>query len=219
MQTILITGGTGVIGRELSAKLRNKGYRVAILSRTTKKNADIPHYYWDIPQKMIEKEAIETADYIIHLAGANIGDKRWSKQRRKLIIDSRVESANLLFDKISEARKKPKAFISASAIGYYGTTTSDKIFCETDSPANDFPGETCRLWEQAADNFEKMGIRTVKIRTGIVLSKQGGVLTKMLTPTKFGIGSAIGSGRQYMPWIHIDDLCRIYVKAIEDTQM
>ena len=219
MQTILITGGTGVIGRELSVKLRSKGYRVAILSRTTKKNADIPHYYWDIPQKMIEKEAIETADYIIHLAGANIGDKRWSKQRRKLIIDSRVESANLLFDKISEARKKPKAFISASAIGYYGTTASDKIFCETDPPANDFLGETCRLWEQAADNFEKMGIRTVKIRTGIVLSKQGGVLTKMLTPTKFGIGSAIGSGRQYMPWIHIDDLCRIYVKAIEDTQM
>jgi hypothetical protein len=108
---------------------------------------------------------------------------------------------------------------SASAIGYYGTTASDKIFCETDPPANDFPGETCRLREQAADNFEKMGIRTVKIRTGIVLSKQGGVLTKMTIPTKFGIGSAIGSGRQYMPWIHIDDLCRIYVKAIEDTQM
>ncbi|HOM63660.1 MAG TPA: NAD-dependent epimerase/dehydratase family protein, partial [Dysgonamonadaceae bacterium] len=129
MQTILITGGTGVIGRELNDKLRSKGYRVAILSRTTRKSADIPHYYWDIRKKTIEKEAIETADYIIHLAGANIGDKRWSKQRRKLIIDSRVESANLLFDKISEARNKPKAFISASAIGYYGTTTSDKIFC------------------------------------------------------------------------------------------
>lgn len=219
MQTILITGGTGVIGRELNDKLRSKGYRVAILSRTTRKSADIPHYYWDIRKKTIEKEAIETADYIIHLAGANIGDKRWSKQRSKLIIDSRVESANLLFDKISTARKKPKAFISASAIGYYGTTTSDKIFCETDPPANDFLGETCKLWEQAADNFERMGIRTVKIRTGIVLSKQGGVLTKMLIPTKLGIGSAIGSGRQYMPWIHIDDLCGIYIKAIEDTRM
>jgi hypothetical protein len=219
MQTILITGGTGVIGRELNDKLRSKGYRVAILSRTTRKSADIPHYYWDIRKKTIEKEAIETADYIIHLAGANIGDKRWSKQRSKLIIDSRVESANLLFDKISTARKKPKAFISASAIGYYGTTTSDKIFSETDPPANDFLGETCKLWEQAADNFERMGIRTVKIRTGIVLSKQGGVLTKMLIPTKLGIGSAIGSGRQYMPWIHIDDLCGIYIKAIEDTRM
>lgn len=219
MQTILITGGTGVIGRELSVKLRNKGYRVAFLSRTTGKNGDIPHYYWDLDKKIIEKEALETADYIIHLAGANIGDKRWSKQRRNLIINSRVESANLLFDKISEVRRKPEAFISASAIGYYGTTTSDKIFCETDPPANDFLGETCQLWEKAADNFEKLGIRTVKIRTGIVLSKQGGVLPKMSIPTKLGIGSAIGSGRQYMPWIHIDDLCGIYIKAIEDTQM
>lgn len=219
MLTILITGGTGVIGRELSDKLRSKGYRVAILSRTTRKNTDIAHYYWDPDKKIIEKEALETADYIIHLAGANIGDKKWSKQRREQIINSRIQSANLLHDKISEASKKPKAFISASAIGYYGTTTSDKIFCETDPPGNDFLGETCRLWEHAADNFEKLGIRTVKIRTGIVLSKQGGVLAKMSVPTKLGIGSAIGSGRQYMPWIHIDDLCGIYVKALEDTQM
>jgi len=219
MVTILISGGTGLVGRHLCKKLKEKGYSVAILSRTRKQDTDIPTYAWDLDKKEIEKEAIETAGYIIHLAGANIGDKRWTTKRKQLIIDSRVKTGQLIFDKIKENKNKLQAFISASAIGYYGTITSDKIFRETDPPSNDFLGETCRQWEQSADRFEELGIRTVKIRTGVVFTKQGGALAKMITPVKMGIGSAVGNGRQYLPWIHIDDLCGIYIKAIEDTQM
>ena len=125
----------------------------------------------------------------------------------------------MIFEKLKENKNHVKAFVSASAIGYYGAITTDRIFTETDLPYSDFLGETCRQWEQTADNFARLGIRTVKIRTGIVLTKQRGALAKMMTPVKFGIGSAIGTGRQFMPWIHIDDLCDIYIKAIEDTQM
>jgi len=219
MATILITGGTGLIGRYLSKKLKDKGYSVAILGRASNLNADIPTYTWDIEKNEIEQKAIESADYIIHLAGANIGDKRWTAKRKKLILESRVNTGRLIFDKIKTNKNRLKAFISASAIGYYGTITSDKIFSETDPPSGDFLGETCQQWEQLADNFEKLGIRTVKIRTGVVLTNQGGALAKIRMPIKMGIGSAIGNGRQYMPWIHIDDLCDIYIKAIEETEM
>ncbi|NLN95601.1 MAG: TIGR01777 family protein [Bacteroidales bacterium] len=219
MATILISGGTGLVGKQLCKKLKDKGYSVAILSRARRQDTDIPTYTWDIDKREIEKEAIETADYIIHLAGANISDKRWTAKRRKLIVDSRVKSGQLIFEKLKENKNQLKAFISASAIGYYGTITTDKIFSETDPPSSDFLGETCRQWEQSADSFEKLGIRTVKIRTAVVLTKQGGALAKMIAPVKLGIASAIGSGRQYLPWIHIDDLCGIYIKAIENTQI
>jgi uncharacterized protein len=218
METILISGGTGLVGTQLCKKLKEKGYRVSILSRSSKKDADIPTYAWDLNKKEIDEAAIESADYIVNLAGVNIGEKRWTKKRRQLIIDSRVKSGELIFDKIKERKIKLKAFISASAIGYYGTITSEKIFSEADPPSNDFMGETCRLWEQSADRFNELGIRTVKIRTGVVLTSQGGALSKMATPVKLGFGSAIGNGKQYLPWIHIDDLCSIYIKAIEDIQ-
>ena len=219
MATVLITGGTGLVGRHLCKRLKEKGYDVVILSRTKKQEVEIPTYTWDLDKKEIQKEAIDTADYIIHLASANIGDKRWTVKRKQVIIDSRVKTGQLIFSKIKERNKNLKAFISASAIGFYGTITSDKIFTETDSPANDFLGDTCRQWEQMTDRFKDLGIRTVKIRTGVVLTKQSGALSKMTTPVKMGIGSAIGSGGQYLSWIHIDDLCDIYIKAIEDTQM
>lgn len=219
MATILVTGGTGLVGRFLCKKLKDKGYSVAILGRTYQKNGVTPTYSWDIDKNEIEKEALEKADYIIHLAGVNISESKWTAKRKKLIIDSRVKSAQLIFEKLKENTNHVKAFISASAIGYYGTISTDKIFSETDPPANDFLGETCRQWEQSADRFEELGIRAVKIRTGVVLAKHGGALAKMITPVKLGVGSAIGSGLQYLPWIHIDDLCDIYIKAIEDTQM
>ena len=219
MATILITGGTGLVGRFLCKKLKDKGYSVAILGRTSQKNGETPTYTWDIDKNEIEKEALEKADYIIHQAGANISEGKWTAKRKKLIIDSRVKSAQLIFEKLKENTNQVKAFISASAIGYYGTISTDKIFSETDPPANDFLGEICRQWEQSADRFEELGIRAVKIRTGVVLAKHGGALEKMITPIKLGIGSAIGNGRQYVPWIHIEDLCDIYIKAIEDAQM
>jgi len=219
MVTVLITGGSGLVGKHLCMRLQEKGYDVAILSRTKKQKITIPTYTYDLDKKEIQKEAINKADFIIHLAGANIGGKRWTTKRKRIIIDSRVKLGKLIYNEIQAQNKKLKGFISASAIGYYGTLTSEKIYTETDPPANDFLGDTCRQWEQSVEGFEDLGIRVVKIRTGVVLTKEGGALSKMTTPVQMGIGSAIGNGRQYLPWIHINDLCGIYMEAIENTQM
>lgn len=219
METVLLTGGNGLIGQHIRQKLIEKGYNVAILSSSKKYNSNIQVYYWNIEKQEIEPEALLKADYIIHLAGANIGQKLWTKKRKQQIIGSRVNSAKLIFDTLQTLRCKPKAFITASAIGYYGSVTTEKIFSETDNPAPDFLGNVCCEWENAAARFEAIGIRTIKIRTGVVLTKTGGALAKIAFPVKLGIGSPIGSGKQYMPWVHIDDLCNIYIKAIEDVNM
>jgi uncharacterized protein (TIGR01777 family) len=216
METVLITGGTGLVGKYLSKKLQEKGYSVSFLSRASQKTLSEKTFEWNYKVNKIDNSVFNNIDYIIHLAGANIGDKRWTAKRKQLIIESRVKTGQLIFSKIKEQNRNLKAFISASAIGYYGTITSDKIFTETDLPANDFLGNTCKQWEQSADRFKELGIRTVKIRTGVVLTEKGGALSKMIIPVKMGIGSAIGTGKQYLPWIHIDDLCGIYIKAIED---
>jgi len=208
-----------LIGRKLSAILTEKGYNVSILSRTLDQNINYPVYLWDPEKNRIDPEAVRNSDHIIHLAGAGIGDKRWTPKRKKEIIESRTKSGRLLLDSVLISGIKIKTFISASATGYYGSKTSDSIFNEDYEPAKDFTGEVCRLWENAADRFAENGVRTVKIRTGIVLSSEGGALNKMIMPVKLGFGSSIGTGRQYLPWIHIDDLCNIYVKAIEDIKM
>ncbi len=219
MKRVLISGGNGLIGQELCKRLQQKGYEVAILSRSSKPETNIQSYYWDINRNEIDREAINNCDFIIHLAGANIGEKRWTTKRKQAIISSRIKSAELIFNNIDRQNNKLKAFITASAVGYYGALTTEKIFRETDSAANDFLGETCSLWEKAADQFTELGMRTVKIRTGVVLSKEGGALTKLLLPAKLGLASAIGTGKQYMPWIHIDDLCAIYIQAVENEEL
>jgi len=219
METILITGGAGLVGKHLSRKLKGKGYNVALLSRYPGHNSVIPSYFWDPSIDEIDPDALTNADYIVHLTGTGIGDKRWTARRRKEIIDSRVKTAELIFRKIRESGKNVKAFITASGTGYYGMMTSDRICSEADPPAGDFLGEVCRLWEEAADRFSEAGSRVVKIRTGIVLARDGGVLSRIKTPVRFGIGSPIGNGNQYVPWIHIDDLCSIFIKAIEDQEM
>jgi len=219
MSHVLISGGSGLVGQHLCKSLQEKGYDVAILSRSSKPNTQTSSYYWDINHNDIDIEAINNCDFIIHLAGVNIGEKRWTTRRKQAILNSRIKSADLVFNSIDKSNKKLKAFISASAVGYYGAITSEKIFSETDSSYNDFLGETCSLWEQAADKFTGIGIRTVKIRTGVVLSKKGGALAKLKMPIQLGFGSAIGHGRQYMPWIHMDDLCAIYIQALENEEM
>jgi TIGR01777 family protein len=219
MATILITGGTGLIGSYLSRFLKEKGYTVALLSRSGKHSEEFPVYFWDIDKQIIDPKAITSADYIIHLAGENIGAKRWTEERKKEIISSRILPTQLLFDAISKSIHKPSAFISASAIGYYGAVTSQHIFTETDPAANDFLGHTCRQWESEVDHFNELAIRTVKIRTGIALTSTGGALEKIKKPITLGLGAPLGTGNQYIPWIHIDDLCRIYLKAIEDVTM
>ncbi len=219
MDTVLITGGSGLVGRHLSMKLKDKGYKVSLLSRSPGKNSGIKSYFWDPGKDEINHTAITEADFIVHLAGSGIGDKRWTSARKKDIIDSRVKTADLIRKTARDKGKRLKAFITISGSNYYGTLTSERIFSETDPPADDFLGEVCRLWEEAADRFSGVGDRVVKIRTGIVLARKAGVLSRILTPVRLGIGSPIGSGKQYVPWIHMDDLCNIFIKAIEDQNM
>jgi uncharacterized protein (TIGR01777 family) len=221
MKTILITGGSGMIGKRLSELLIKKGYDVIWLSREKHIKANIPRYRWDLLKGQIDKEALEEADVIVHLAGVGIAEGKWTEARKRMIVGSRVRSAQLILEKLQEMDTKVDAFISASAIGYYGAVTSDKVFTEEDEHAeNDFLGETCYKWEEQAEQFtNELGIRSVSIRTGVVLSKDSELIKKAVLPTKFWLGAPLGKGTQYMPWIHIDDLCQIYIKAIEDESM
>jgi len=216
MASILVTGGSGLIGKYLCNLLKSKGHKVSILSRNETSNDS--DFYWDISNNFIDSKAITSAEYIIHLAGAGIADKRWTSARKKNLIDSRVHSTNLLFNKVKVLNPNLKAFISASGIGYYGAITSKKIYSETDNPGNDFLSEICVLWEKAALQFNSINIRTVVFRTGVVFSKEGGALEKIIKPIKFNVGAALGTGKQYMPWIAMEDLCYMYVSAIENSE-
>ena len=221
MKTILITGGSGMIGRRLSDLLIKKGYDVIWLSREKHIKAEIPRYKWDLLKGEVDKEALEEADVIVHLAGVGIAEGRWTEARKRMIVGSRVRSAHILLDKLKELDTKIDAFISASAVGYYGATTTDKVYTEEDKhDENDFLGVTCYNWEEQAKQFTTdLGIRSVSIRTGVVISKESELIKKAVLPTKFWLGAPLGKGNQYMNWIHLDDLCRIYIKAIEDETM
>jgi uncharacterized protein len=218
MSKILITGASGLLGTELSNFLSEKKYAVIHLTRS-KRNDKYDSYTWDLSRGYIEKGALRDIDFIIHLAGAGIADKRWSDKRKKEIIDSRVNSAELLFSEIKKQKVKPKAVISASAIGYYGSITSDYIFSETDPAANDFLGTVCSQWEASTHRFNELGIRTVQLRFGVILSAKGGALKKMLIPTKLGFGSALGSGKQFIPWVHFYDVLTLIEKCITNETM
>ena len=211
MAIILLTGGTGLIGQTLQKQLENNNHKVRILTRSPKLDN---HFKWDIKANYIDEKVFENLDYIIHLAGAGIADKRWTDERKQVLINSRVESSGLLFSKIKELSIPLKGFISASGIGYYGAITSSKIYSEEDQPADDFIAKICIEWEAAANQFKTLNIPVTILRTGVVLSSNGGALKKMNTPLFL---SALGTGKQYVPWIHIDDLCNLYVKAIEDV--
>ena len=219
-KNVLISGGSGFIGTHLTALLLSKGYTVSILSRSEKQNkTDVFYYKWDVATQFIEEEAVLKADYIIHLAGENIGEKRWTAKRKAAIIDSREKSSQLLYMVLKKHYKKLDAFISASAVGIYGAVNGEEICTENDAPANDFLGYVCQKWEDSIDFIENLNIRTVKIRTGLVLGKNEGFLKKLIPLFKYRLGSAIGSGKQYMPWIHVDDLCAIYLQAIQNAEM
>jgi hypothetical protein len=208
MAKILITGGTGLVGKRLTKMLVDKNHKVVILSRNPKKENE---YKWDLSTNYLDEKALKNTDYIIHLAGAAVADERWSDKRKKEIIDSRVQSANFLFDKINKLKIDLKGFISASGIGFYGAVTTSTVFKETHKAGDDFLADVCIKWEQAAQQFSTKNIPVTILRTGIVLAEKGGALDKMKTP----IISPLGSGKQYLPWIHIDDLCEQYIDAVE----
>lgn len=219
-KNILITGGTGFVGRHLTKLLVANGFSVSIMSRTKKVNTETVFYYtWDVEKQTMEEEAVQKADYIIHLAGANIAGKPWTDKRKSEIVSSREQAAQLIYHTLQKTNTQLEAFVSASAVGIYGAMNGQAICHEDMQPANDFLGLTCQKWEAAADAFEKLGIRTVKIRTGLVMGKNDGFLKKLAPVFKFKLGAALGSGKQYMPWIHIDDLCRIYLEAIQNPEM
>ena len=203
----------------------DKGYGVTILTR--KKPAGIPdkgisYAEWDIKNQTIEQDAIANADHIIHLAGANVGEKRWTKKRKREIIDSRVRSAELLIKAMRDVPNKIKTFVSASGIGWYGPDPSipNPHPFKEDAPAfNDFLGQTCLQWERCLDPAKQLGKRVVSLRTGIVLSEEGGALEEFRKFLRFGLATILGSGQQVVSWISIHDLVGIYIKAIEDPQL
>lgn len=215
---ILITGGTGLVGSHLTQLLLSKGHKVSLLSRKRENIPDLKIYLWDIEKGLIDDKALKDIDYIIHLAGAGIADKRWTDKRKQEIIDSRVRPIQLLDEHLKEHGTKLKAFISASGVGYYGGDTGETRLDESSPPGNDFLGACVKIWEAETEKFTQAE-RIVSLRTGIVLSEKGGALPKMVQTIKLGIGSALGSGKQWMSWIHIDDICQLYLQAIEDDKM
>ncbi|WP_147203467.1 TIGR01777 family oxidoreductase [Segetibacter aerophilus] len=225
MSTILITGGTGLLGSALTELLTSKGHDVIILTREQKSShsPNISYAVWNVKDQNIDKNAVSRADYIIHLAGAGVADKRWTKDRKKEIVESRTESSALLVKAIKEIPNKVKAVISASAIGYYGDdekrSAKKPAFTEDMRPDKEFLGDTCRLWEESIEPVQKEGKRLVKLRIGIVLSNDGGALPEFKKPIKFGIAGVLGSGKQVISWIHIEDVCRMFLFAIENENM
>lgn len=219
MQRVVITGGTGLVGTHLSAVLEKENYDIVHLSRRSLAGEKYKSFRWDPESQYCDKDAFIDGDVIIHLAGANIGEKRWSAQRKRVIINSRVESAKLIYNASVGSGIRPSAFITASGKDYYGSGISDKIYDEADPSGTGFMAETCRLWEAAADPFEAAGIRVVKIRTSLVLAPEGSALSKLKAPAAAGLIVRLGPGRQYFPWIHIDDLCSVYLKAVRDRTM
>ncbi|WMN07837.1 TIGR01777 family oxidoreductase [Marivirga arenosa] len=217
MKNILITGGSGLVGTELSALLKSKGYEVAHLTRSIKKNYPYQQFEWNIGKQQIDEKAFEFADVIIHLAGAGVADKRWTEERKKVIIESRTKSVQLLFDKIqANPEYAPKHLISASAIGYYGMNTGDKWVDEDSEVGNDFLADVTKKWEASVDQFEALNIPVAKIRIGIVLTDKGGALPQLAQPIKLFAGAPLGSGKQWMSWIHIDDLTRLFLHSLKN---
>lgn len=221
MATVVITGGTGLIGTALTKELVKKNFDVIILTRNLDKHKaskNISYAKWDIEAKTINENIITKADYIIHLAGANVAEGRWTNKRKNEIIYSRVKSGELLVKALKEIPNKVKAVISSSAIGYYGAdqTTNTKPFIETDAAASDFLSTVVQKWEGAIEAVKNTGKRLVVFRTGIVLSADGGAYKEFKKPLQFGIASILGNGKQIISWIHIDDLVRMYVQTIEN---
>jgi len=226
METILITGGTGMIGKALSQALIERGFNVIILTRYVNdkpktKNDKLFYATWDVNKQTLDKNAFSKADYIIHLAGANFANKRWNEKVKKEIVNSRVDSAKLIIESLKTIANKVKTVISASGISYYGADNKEKgrPFIETDPPADDFMAETCKQWEAAIEPASFLGKRLIKFRTGPVLSIDGGAYPEFKNPMKFGVAGIIGNGKQMISWIHIDDLVRAILFAMENEKM
>ncbi|MBC6490735.1 TIGR01777 family oxidoreductase [Flavihumibacter stibioxidans] len=221
MQTVLISGGTGTVGKALTSYLLDKGYKVIVLTRDPSRFQAMGHLSyaaWDVKKQSIDSSAITDTDHIIHLAGAGVADKRWSAARKKEIRDSRVMGGELICKALREIPNKVQTVVSSSAIGWYGPdpqVPNSNPFTEVDPAHESFLGSTCREWEQGIIPVQELGKRLVILRTGIVLSAEGGALAEFMKPLKFGIAAILSTGNQVVSWIHINDLVRMYVSAFE----
>lgn len=216
MSTILIAGGSGLVGKRLHKLLTAIGHSVRLLTR----HASGPgQFAWDPAAGSIDDKALEGVDVLINLAGAGIAEKRWTEERKKLIIDSRVQSNLVLHDALVRTGLRPRVYLSASAIGYYGDS-GEALMEESSLPADrSFMVQCCEAWEKAADTIAELGIRTVKFRIGVVMAKEGGALKEFITPLRFGLGTYFGNGSAWYSWIHLDDLCRMFMWAIGEEEV
>lgn len=207
---ILITGATGLIGQELSKYLETQGHTIYSLTRGKGGDHAI---HWDPEAEQINRPAIEGFDAVVHLAGENIAEGRWTKAKKQRILDSRVDGTEFLCNVLANLVNPPKVLISSSAIGWYGSR-GDELLTEKSGPGEGFLADVCKQWEAATEKAKKAGIRVVNLRTGVVLSNKGGALAKMLLPFKLGAGGVIGNGKQWMSWIGLEDLVRMIEFAI-----
>ena len=214
-QVVLITGANGMVANYLAKQLEGN-YSVRFLTRKVSQDNQ---YLWDLNTKYIDVEALKGVNHIIHLAGTPISGKRWSRKRKQAILHSRVDSAQLILDTLKKRSLTVDSFISASAIGYYGTVTTQNIFTEESSKGNDFLSDVCGKWEDVAHLFKSNGVanRVSVVRMGIVLDKNYGAFKRIVQPIKLRIGASLGTGNQYMPWIHIHDLYGVYKFIIDNN--
>jgi len=218
VKTILVTGGTGLIGKVLSKALKAQGYSVILLSR----GRELPPYYdkvfqWDAINRRFDYAALDGVTDIIHLAGAGIADKRWTEHRKKEIVDSRIAPLQAIREGLAARNQKIDTLVSGSAVGWYGSGTDSLLHVENESAASDFMGETCKLWEDAANAFSDCAHRIVKIRTGVVLDADAGAFPSLLRAVKLGFGLPLGTGLQQIPWIHRDDIVAVFMSALDNT--
>ena len=224
MQTVLITGGTGMVGQSLTNFLLTKGFQVIVLTRQKKESsrAHFAYAQWDIEKGWIDPVAIAAADFVIHLAGEGVADKRWTAARKKAILDSRVATSSLIVKTLKVVPNKVKAIVAASAIGWYGPDTASSLqsgFVETDPIYPSFLGDTCKLWEESMYPVKDMGIRLATIRIGIVFNPRGGALAEFIKPARLGFAAILGNGQQMVSWIHQHDLNRLMLFCLEQEQI
>jgi uncharacterized protein (TIGR01777 family) len=215
---ILITGASGLIGKALQKSFEAKGYGMLLAGRGEPKSAN--EIQWTVEDGFREEDLarLEGLDAFIHLAGEGIAGLRWTEEKKKAIRESRVIGTRNVVDALSKLDRKPNVFISGSAMGYYGDR-GDEIVTESSRPGDTFLAEVCKEWEMESRRAEDLGIRTVLLRTSIVLSKDGGALATMLTPFKFGVGGVVGSGQQWMSWVSLDDVVAIVNFALENENL
>jgi uncharacterized protein len=219
---IVVTGGTGLVGRALVPLLLQAGYSATILTRQQTKAAaaqGLSYALWNPAAGQIDNDALQRAHAIVHLAGAGVMDHAWTPSYKQEIVNSRVVSTQLLAHALRTVPNTVQTIVSASAIGWYGADAGGPPFVETDPPASGFLGETCRQWEQAMAPAVLLGKRLVTLRTGIVLANEGGALAEFKKPLRFRVAGILGSGGQMVSWIHIADLCRIMVYALQTPQV